>query len=127
MIDGMGRTPPPQAAVIRTPPQAAVIRKPPQAAVIRTPPQAAGTSGNMPVKVTEGEGVTRVGGAAPVAGQGAAASNLGRIAKDLAASPPVDAGKVATLKAAIASGNYRPDPAKIAERMVALETLPPKG
>ena len=99
MIDGIGRTPPPRAAV---------------------------TSGNMPAKTGDGEAVSRVVGAAPVAGQAAAASNLGRIAKDLAASPPVDAARVAALKTAIASGEYRPEPGKIAERMLALEAVPPK-
>ena len=108
MIDGIGRASP-QAAVGRAP-----------------PPRTAVTVGNMPAKVSDADAVSRVAGAAPVVGQGLAASNLGRIGKDLAASPPVDAAKVATLKAAIASGDYRPDPAKIAERMLALETVPPK-
>lgn len=72
----------------------------------------------------------RVGDAAPVtsgAAQAPATSNLGRITKDLAASPPVDAGKVELLRNAIASGNYRADPAKIAERMMTLEAASPKA
>ena len=46
---------------------------------------------------------------------------MGRIAKDLATSPPVDAGRVAALRQAIQSGSYRIDPDRIAERMIALE------
>ena len=48
-------------------------------------------------------------------------------ARALAQSPPVDAGKVAALRAAIASGSYAIDPAKIAEKMVALDLPAPRG
>jgi negative regulator of flagellin synthesis FlgM len=76
-------------------------------------------------------GAGRAGEALPAAASGAAqapaTSNLARIAKDLAASPPVDTAKVETLRNAIASGAYRPDPAKIAERMMALEAPAPKA
>ena len=46
-------------------------------------------------------------------------------ARGLAASPPVDAGKVERLRAAIADGSYTPDPAAIAAKMIALD-LPGK-
>ena len=59
--------------------------------------------------------------------QAPATSSLGRIARDLAALPPVDAARVETLRQAIASGAYRIDPDRIAERMIALETPSPKG
>jgi negative regulator of flagellin synthesis FlgM len=39
----------------------------------------------------------------------------------LAASPPVDAAKVAALKAAITAGSYKPDPVAIADRMVDID------
>lgn len=44
-------------------------------------------------------------------------------AKELAASPPVDGGKVANLKAAIAAGTYTVDPMAIAGKMIALDLL----
>lgn len=43
-----------------------------------------------------------------------------------AAGPPVDAGKVAAIRAAIAEGRYPVDPARIADRMLALD-LPPRN
>lgn len=57
-----------------------------------------------------------------VAPQAPAVSNLGRIASELAGSPPVDAARVAALRTAIASGDYKPDPDRIAAAMIALET-----
>ncbi len=47
---------------------------------------------------------------------------LSRIARDLAASPPVDSAKVARLKASIDGGTYAIDADAIAARIVALET-----
>ena len=41
-----------------------------------------------------------------------------------AAGPPVNADKVATIRAAIAEGRYPVDPDKIAERMIALDLKP---
>jgi len=41
----------------------------------------------------------------------------------LIAEPGFDAGKVATIKQAIASGNYPMDPKRIAESFVALEKM----
>jgi negative regulator of flagellin synthesis FlgM len=55
-----------------------------------------------------------------------AVSSLARISKELAASPPVDTTRVEALRLAIASGDYRPDPERIAAAMIALET-PPKA
>lgn len=63
--------------------------------------------------------------AAKFAAQEPATSNLARIARDLAASPPVDTARVEALRMAIASGDYRPDPARIAEKMMALESPAP--
>ncbi|MFN3944662.1 MAG: flagellar biosynthesis anti-sigma factor FlgM [Allosphingosinicella sp.] len=48
------------------------------------------------------------------------------VADLVSSGPPVDAAKVAAIKAAIASGNYPVDPDKIAERMIALD-LPDRG
>ena len=45
-------------------------------------------------------------------------------ARALSAAPPVDLGKVAALKSAIASGSYVLDPEAIATKMIALD-LPP--
>lgn len=42
----------------------------------------------------------------------------------LAASPPVDAAKVAALKAVISAGSYKPDPDTIADRMIATDLTP---
>lgn len=45
----------------------------------------------------------------------------GNLLADLAAGPPINAEKIAALKAAIAEGRYPVDPEKIAERMIALD------
>lgn len=49
------------------------------------------------------------------------ASSAGNLLADLAAGPPVNAEKIAALRAAIAEGRYPVDPEKIAERMIALD------
>lgn len=59
--------------------------------------------------------------------RGPAASSLAQVAKDLAASPPVDDAKVERLRNAIISGDYRADPMAIATRMIALESVPAKA
>ena len=80
-------------------------------------------AGRTAAAVPAGRGVdTPVAGAAA---QAPAITNLARIAGDLAASPPVDAARVDALRTAIASGSYRPDPARIAEKMMALESPGP--
>lgn len=44
-----------------------------------------------------------------------------------AAGAPVDAGKVAAIRAAIAEGRYPVDPDKIAASMIALDLMPKAG
>ena len=46
---------------------------------------------------------------------------LGRAAEMAAAGPPVEADRIAALRAAIAEGRYPIDPDRIAERMIALD------
>ncbi|WP_106639002.1 flagellar biosynthesis anti-sigma factor FlgM [Allosphingosinicella vermicomposti] len=63
-------------------------------------------------------------GAASSAGSatsGSAASGSASLLADLASGPPVNAEKIAALRAAIAEGRYPVDPEKIAERMIALD------
>ena len=48
-------------------------------------------------------------------------AQISGIARDLAASPPVDAARVAALRSAIAGGTYKPDPDRIAAAMIRLE------
>lgn len=87
------------------------------------PPRAVAATGDAAVKpAVKPAGTGRAGEAASVAAQAPAVSNLGRIAKELAASPPVDAARVEALRTAIASGNYKPDADRIAAAMIALET-----
>ena len=45
----------------------------------------------------------------------------GAVAEMVASGPPVDAGKVAAIRAAIAEGRYPVDPNKIATSMLALD------
>lgn len=52
----------------------------------------------------------------------AVSAQISGIARDLAASPPVDAARVAALRSAIAGGTYKPDPDRIAAAMIRLET-----
>jgi negative regulator of flagellin synthesis FlgM len=54
-------------------------------------------------------------------------SSLPMDVSNLAASPPVDAAKVAALKSAIQSGTYKPDPDAIAARMVEIDLAPTSG
>ena len=49
-------------------------------------------------------------------------AQISGIARDLAASPPVDAARVTALRSAIAGGTYKPDPDRIAAAMIRLET-----
>lgn len=49
-------------------------------------------------------------------------TQISGIARDLAASAPVDAARVAALRSAIAGGTYKPDPDRIAAAMIRLET-----
>ncbi|MEY2883621.1 MAG: Anti-sigma-28 factor, FlgM [Pseudomonadota bacterium] len=72
---------------------------------------------NLPGRVGVAGSAAAAGDAAPARAGG----TLGRIAKDMAAAPPVDAGRVAALKQAIAGGSYRADPERIATAMLRLE------
>lgn len=53
--------------------------------------------------------------------RGAPAAVGGAVAELASAGPPVEADKVAAIRAAIAEGRYPVDPDKIAERMIALD------
>ena len=57
----------------------------------------------------------------------AGAPGLSGIARELSASPPVDAAKVERLRAGVVSGSYRADPDAIAAAMIGQETFPPRG
>jgi len=48
----------------------------------------------------------------------AAASSVAEAARRAAAQPPIDHDRVAILRAAIASGDYRPAPQAIADKML---------
>ncbi len=82
------------------------------------PPLAAGAV--EPGKTDQARAASRIG--APVAAQAPATSSLSRIARDLAASPPVDAARVMALRTAIAAGTYQADPDAIAAKMLSLES-----
>lgn len=71
--------------------------------------------------VERGEGLARAGDTL----QRPAGSASSTIADMAASGPPVDAGKVAAIRAAIAEGRYPVDPDKIASSMLALD-LPAK-
>lgn len=70
-------------------------------------------------------GVDQSAAAAKAAGSAAAPAKgpaVGAAVSDIvAAGPPVDADKVAAIRAAIAEGRYPVDPARIADRMIALD------
>lgn len=51
----------------------------------------------------------------------AASAGFGRIARDLAASPPVDVDRVARIRRAIAEGRFPVTPASIADNLLALK------
>ncbi|MBD3767297.1 MAG: flagellar biosynthesis anti-sigma factor FlgM [Gammaproteobacteria bacterium] len=50
-----------------------------------------------------------------------AASRLGELAQQASNQPEVNAERVASLRAAIAEGNYKPNPASIAARLMTFE------
>lgn len=85
-----------------------------------------GRSGPQRLPITGGDGVAKPGdlrGKAQVQSPKAAVSaQISGIARELAASPPVDAARVAALRSAIAGGSYKPDPDRIAAAMIRLET-----
>jgi negative regulator of flagellin synthesis FlgM len=53
------------------------------------------------------------------AGQTAATLSLPQLSAEMAASPPVDTARVASLREAIRIGSYRVDPAAIAQAIMA--------
>ena len=69
--------------------------------------------------------VSRVVGTKPPATEAkasaAAVSSPGAVARELAADIPVDAERVAAIKAAVAAGRFPISPAKIADRLIALK------
>ena len=60
---------------------------------------------------------------APTAKVNPAPSGMSMLAavRDMAAAPPVDSTKVASIKNAIATGTYAVSPAAIADRMIAID------
>ena len=62
---------------------------------------------------------------APVANDAAESASLNPAAELASSGPPVDAQKVAAIRAAIAEGRYPIDPQAIAEKMIELD-LPKK-
>ena len=90
-----------------------------------------GRSGPQRLPVASGDGVARTtelrGGLAVKSPKAPATAQISGVARDLAASPPVDAARVAALRAAIAGGAYKPDPERIAAAMIRLESgqVPP--
>lgn len=59
--------------------------------------------------------------AAAPGGKVAAAPQFGALVREMAASAPVDAGRVAALRSAIASGSYAIDADAIAARLLAFD------
>lgn len=63
----------------------------------------------------------------PSAAQQSPSAQISPMAKQLAASPPVDSAKIASLKAAISEGRYPIDADRIAEAMIRSELPVPKA
>lgn len=57
---------------------------------------------------------------APVSTDAAAPPRLTALVRQMAATPPVDVDRVAMIRRAIADGNFPINPAKIADRLIAL-------
>jgi negative regulator of flagellin synthesis FlgM len=72
------------------------------------------------------ERTASAGGSSDVLARQQAAGASSPFAEMAASGPPVDAGKVAAIRAAIAEGRYPLDPQKIAAAMLALD-LPQGG
>jgi len=85
-----------------------------------------GRSGPPRLPVAGGDGVARTSdlraGLVAKSPKAPATAQISGIARDLAASPPVDAARVAALRVAIAGGTYKPDPDRIAAAMIRLES-----
>ena len=69
----------------------------------------------------DGKPVARAEAAGRVQGGEAEESAIGAI---VAAGPPVDAARVARIKAQIADGSYTVDPRRIADKMIELDLRP---
>jgi negative regulator of flagellin synthesis FlgM len=90
------------------------------------PPRLQSLPGTMSNRPTPAAGTLQT--AAPAAARSAVGSQSGGsavqlrdVARSMAAKPPVDAAKVAELRAAMISGRYRVDPEAIAARMIAFD------
>lgn len=68
----------------------------------------------------------RVSGLPAPASRPGVTSDVRSLARDMAASPPVNGGKVAAVRAAIKSGGYKVQPEKLADAMISL-SLPSDG
>jgi negative regulator of flagellin synthesis FlgM len=98
MIDGFGRNQPPRLQSLP------------------------GMLSNRPTPASASQPAAAAGARSAVAGQtGSSAVQLRDLARSMAAKPPVDAAKVAELRAAVQSGRYRIDPEAIAARMIAFD------
>lgn len=68
--------------------------------------------------VAAGTPAARVKAVAAEGEPAAKASSVAAAARHAAATPPIDHQRVATLRAAIANGDYRPAPQAIADKML---------
>lgn len=94
MIDGFGRNQPPR------------LQGPPKPAGAGVPTPAANPVAAKPVTSSRASGVT---------------AQLSAAARSMAARPPVDAARVAELRAAMVSGHYKVNPEAIASRIIAFD------
>lgn len=79
-----------------------------------------GLSGNLPLTPLPSAGDSVRDATPRAAGRdsGPVTSELKGIVRDMATAPPVDAGRVAELKAGMISGSYRLQPERIADAMI---------
>lgn len=88
------------------------------------PPIATGNR-NVPIDAAAArpapDGARAATARAPLATDSVALSGAAASVRDLAAAPPVNEAKVASLKAAIAAGTYTLDPQAVADKMIALD------
>jgi len=68
--------------------------------------------------VAPGAPAARVAAVADPRDEAAEASSVAEAARRAAAQPPVDHDRVAVLRAAIASGDYRPAPQAVADKLL---------
>jgi negative regulator of flagellin synthesis FlgM len=84
-----------------------------------------GKSGPGRIDVSRGAGQSAPVGRLPGTAEGRQGAVASAVFGLVAEGPPVDAAKVARIRAAIAEGRYPVDAERIAERMIALD-LPPR-